>query len=397
MAERLFHQCGHNWVWNRRALEDDACGSGLILSPVHTKPSDVHKLDRKTKSRSLFDPQFYLPNSQKKKLKSYPFFPDTIAGDNFQTDDFSLVALKAAELCLEFQVDNGFRALVIPARYLDQMHRDFTERQEVYTVDPFLKVITRRKLKLPVYLTLPLTQHMVLDAGFRTEILNWVTSFPEINGVYLIVGNDSGQKQIQSKNFLVAYLDFLRALRAADLEVLCGYCNTEGLLATLVEGCDITFGSFENTRMFTIDKFVMSDEERRGPKPRIFLPGLLNWIQFSQAKDIREANRKIWARTYDRTQYAENVLNAAVEPYFNQEPLYRHHFIVFSRMCGELRKLSPIDRYKTLRGWLKTALELYAEIDNIPIDLEKHSQGGHIQVWLDVVNEYFRKYLKSAA
>lgn len=395
MANRLFHQCGHNDAWNKASFKDDKCGDGLIFSPVHTKHGDINKLDKRIRTSSLFDPQFYLPNSQKKKLKSYPFFPDTIAGDSFSTSDYSLVALEAARLCIDFQLKNQFASVIIPARFLDQMHSDYTTRQEVYTVDPFLKVLTKLGIKKNITLTLPLTEHMVTDKIYRTGILNWVTSFPEISGVYLIVSHESSSKQIQSKDFLTAYLDFLLQLRKADLEVTIGYCNSEGLLYSLIEGCDITFGSFENTRMFSIDKFVITDEERRGPKPRIFSLGLLNWIQFSQAKEIRKASPDIWKQIYTPTVYAEAALNSAVEPTFNQSPLYMHHFKVYSDAFQEVRGLNLLKRYDVLRQRLKKAIELYSAIEELPIDLEKHSRGAHIQAWLDAINEHYRIHLKA--
>src|SRR2546428_7127745 len=162
MAAKLLHQCGHNTNWNIDSMIDDDCGDGLILSPVHKKHDDVRSLKKNIKARSIFDPQFYLPNSQKAKLKTYPFFPETISPDGFSTDDFPLVAFEAARKCIDFQLENRFSHIVIPTRYYDQMYTDFTDRQNSYTVHPFLKALRLEKVRRPVYLTLPLTPHMVI-------------------------------------------------------------------------------------------------------------------------------------------------------------------------------------------------------------------------------------------
>ena len=394
MAVKLFHQCGHNTNWNVDSFTKDKCGEGLILSPVHKKHEDVQKLDKNIKTQSIFDPQFYLPNSQKEKLKTYPFFPETISPDSFSTGDFPLVALEAAKQCIEFQVQNRFSRIVIPARYFDQMYPDFIERQNSYTVHPFLKALQHKKVQKPVYLTLPLTSHMIMSQIYRTQILNWATSFPEINGVYIIAAPpDEGLKQVQSEEFLFSYMSFLHQLRKADLEVLVGYSNTEGLLYLMVEGCDITFGAFENTRMFSIDKFIISDEERRGPKARIFSAGLLNWIQLNHAKEIMDEDRNLWKRVYDQTEYGDRALKATVEPTFNQPQLYKHHFVVLSRLVAELRALPVLERYKGLHSRLKMAGELYKKIMNLPMDLEKHSGGDHIQPWLNALNKFYRTYI----
>lgn len=393
MASSLYHQCGHNSNWNIDSIEE--CGDGLILSPVHQKLHQVELLDKTIKARSMFDPQFYLPNSQKKNLTTYPFFPETISPDSFTTEDFTLVAYDAAKKCVEFQLANGFNRIIIPTRFFDQMYPEFTDRQDLYTVHPFLKALSHRRTKKPIYLTLPLTAHMIMSKSFRTQILNWATSFPEISGIYVMATPlDSSKKQIQSEDFLFSYLEFLRQLRQADLEVLVGYCNTEGLLYLLVNGCDITFGTFENTRMFSIDKFVISDEERRGPRARIFSGGLLNWIQLSHAKDIREEDATLWEAIYDHTEEGDRALKLPAEPNFNQPLLYKHHFKSFSRLVSSLKALPIAERYQAIRSRLKKAAELYEQIAVLPIDLETHSKGMHIQPWLDATNKFYRTYLK---
>lgn len=392
---KLFHQCGHNTTWNIDSLSDEECGDGLILSPVHRKHADVEGIGKSIKSASIFDPQFYLPNSQKSKLQTYPFFPESISPNSFATGDFTLVALEAANKCIDFQLGNFFNKVIIPARFYDQMYPDYMDRQNAYTVTPFLRALSSRKVKKPIYLTLPLTSHMVINKIFRTQLLNWVTSFPEITGVYVLATpHDEGSKQIQSEDFLFQYMDFLQQLRNATLEVLIGYCNTESLLFLMIEGCDITFGSFENTRMFSIDKFITTEEDRRGPKARIFSKGLLNWVQIGHAKEIRDQDKKLWGKIYDPTEYGDRAIKAAVEPTFNQPQLYKHHFILFSKLVDELRDLPIVDRYKRMRTFLKEAEELYEEITDLPMDLEKHSRGSHIQPWLTALNKFYRVHIK---
>lgn len=394
MSISIYHQCGHNSNWNIDSFSDDECGDGLILSPVHWQMSKIEHLADEIKNRSLFDPQYYLPNSQKSKLKSYPFFPETIS-DGFSTRDFVLISLKSAQQCVEFQMSQDFEKIIIPARYFDQLDPDYTDKQEEYTVRPFLTAITEAKVKKPIFLTLPLTSHMVENKTYRTQILNWVTGFPEINGVYAIAAFERDTKQIQSKSFIIAYMDFLTELRKADLQLIIGYSNTESLIYSLIDDCILSFGTFENTRLFSVDKFVVMDEERRGPKARIYIPKLLNWIQFDQAKQIMVDAPDIWDEIYEPTEYGDQALKAATEPTFNQAGLYKHHFICFYEQINELKKLDVVMRYSKLRTWIKDAIELYDRIKDIPIDLEKHGDDKHLQPWLDSINHYFKKYLKA--
>ena len=101
---KLLHQCGHCTTWNLAAFDQDDCGDGLIFSPVHESRARLEALPPEMRKVSFFDPQYYLPNSQKSKLHSYDFFPEVIAA-GFSTADYYLVALKSARLCIEFQVE----------------------------------------------------------------------------------------------------------------------------------------------------------------------------------------------------------------------------------------------------------------------------------------------------
>lgn len=393
MALELFHQVGHNSNWNISSFEEDKAGDGLIFSPVHQPINKIEELSVELKDRSIFDPQFYLPNSQKKKLHTYDFFPEIIS-DGFDTLDFGAHAYDAAKACVNFQLSNGFGKIVIPARFFPQMVTDYREQQEAYTVIPFLENINEANTDLPIYITLPLTSHMILDKGYRTNLLNWITKFPEIDGVYTFIGHERNTKQIQDTNILYEALQFFRDLKDSNLDLIIGYTNTESLLYSLAGDSVLTFGTFENTRMFSIDKFLVSDSDRRGPKARIYLPGLLNWVQYEQAREIRENIPDLWDKIYVPTEHSEAALNSPVEPTFNQPDLYKHHFIVFYNQFSSLKNEELSGRHSIVRGWLNDAQTYYQEITNNYIDLEPHGAGDHIQPWLTTINKYYREFLR---
>lgn len=391
MAIKLFHQVGHCSNWNIDSFSQDSAGDGLIFSPVHQSSSQITSVDDNIKNHSFLDPQYYLPSSQKKKLLTYNFFPELIS-NGFETIVFSNFAKKSAEECIKFQLENDFDRIVIPARYFDQMIPDYADHQEAYTVKPFLDALEKLSVNKPIFITLPLTSHMIMNATYRVHLLNWITTFPEIRGVYLFSSNERKTKQIIDENYLFSYLEFCKELRDAELDLVVGYLNAEGVLFSLIDEIAITMGAFENTRMFSLDKFLNSDDERRGPKSRIYLPGLFNWIQFSQAKEIRSDYPATWAKIYLPTEYGDIAFNAAADPTFNQAGLYKDFFINYSKQIGALSSLSLPNRYSSLREMLKESIARYSEIE-VGIDLELHGKGEHIQPWLNVINKYARKYI----
>jgi hypothetical protein len=376
MSVRLVHQVGHNAKWNIQSFEEEGCGYGLILSPLHQSKDSVEKLSSGTRAASIFDPQFYLPSSQKPKLLQYPFFPESVGG-GFKTSSFKSHALDIAEQCLEFQKELGFRRLVVPTRFIDQLYSDYVDRQKAFTVDAFIDVAGSDPLSLSLAITAP----MIEDLAFRTKLLNWITSYPTVNHVYLMYQQARDTKQVVDSGFLRSAHDFFAEIQSTGLELTVGYTNTECLMYSMLDNIELTVGAFENTRIFSIDKFLVSEEDRRGPKARIYLPGLLNWVQFSDAREIHLKAPKVWDAVHKPTEHSEQALAQAVEPTFNQPPLYKHYFQVMHQEFEALSAMDTVARIKYLRSRVDAARHWYQELKNANIYLERHGQGGHLQGW----------------
>ncbi|EJG0987200.1 hypothetical protein C4G66_RS09725 [Vibrio parahaemolyticus] len=396
MTINLLHQAGHNSSWNRDSFTTDNVGSGIIYSPVHDDYSRISKFTKKLKKTSIFDPQFYLPSSQKPKFKTYDFFPNTILNEQgFNTIDFNSVAHESARRCVNFQKSQGFESIIIPTRFFEQLHPKYTEQQSELFVNPFLKAVKDADLlgNKDIYLTVPITSHMLNSTEYKENILNWITSYPEIDGIYFICQHDRKTKQIQDTQFLLEYMDVIYSTIDADLKVIVGYTNTESLLYSLCGDITLTVGAFENTRIFSLDKFIISDEAMRGPKPRIYLPKLLNWVNFEQAKLIKEYSPHVWKEIYTPTSYSENALSITKELTFQNPQLYKHYFISFSEQLKLLSVLNIEQRHTKLKQWINEAIQYHQMIKNIPLDLEKHGNGEHLDHWLNTINIYKSKHI----
>lgn len=377
MTLQLLHQVGHNSNWNIESFERDNCGDGLILSPLHQNLATVEKLSPTTRSASIFDPQFYLPSSRKPKLQTYPFFPEVVDG-GFQTSTFTAHAAGVAVACIEFQRNMGFRTIVVPTRFLDQMYSDYVDRQRRFTVDAFMEAAGGQT----VCLSVAVTAIMIEDEGFRSRLLNWMTAYPNVEEVYLIYQHVRDSKQVQDASFLIACMRFFSEIVGSGLKLTVGYTNVEGLLFATAADLTVTMGSFENTRIFSVDKFLESEGERRGPKARIYLAGLLNWVQFQDAKTIQRRAPEIWQAVYEPTEWADSALALPVEPTFNQPQLYKHFFKNINDHIASMKPLSLQERRLELLERLRCARNLYSRLGASGIELERHGRGGHIDTWL---------------
>lgn len=378
----LLHQVGHNSNWNVESYENDSCGDGLILSPLHQAMPTIERLSRGTRAASIFDPQFYLPNSRKPKLQTYPFFPEQVDG-GFQTSTFAPHAAVVAKDCIDFQVAQGFRKVVVPTRFISHPFPDYFDQHNAFTVDAFMDHAGGRQVCLSLAVTAPMIQHQ----AWRRSLLNWITSFPAVDEVYLMYEHVRDYKQVQDGEFLRDCLRFFSDVLGTGLALTVGYTNTEGLLFSAAGDLNITMGSFENTRIFSVDKFLESEGERRGPKARIYLAGLMNWVQFEDAKRIRQLAPQVWNRVYMQTPWAESALAQDVEPTFNQAPLYKHYFHNMNQQVNVLRQLQAQDRRRYLLERVEYAIDAYNALGP-GLLLEKHGRGSHLPGWRDALQTF---------
>jgi hypothetical protein len=377
----LLHQVGHNANWNIESFLEEGCGDGLILSPLHQALPTVAKLPPGARAASLFDPQFYLPNSRKRKLLSYDFFPEQATG-GFQTEAFAEHAAQVAQSCLDFQVEQGFRKVVVPTRFLKEMYPEYFQMQEEFSVNEFLAAAGNR----PLCLSLAVKASMIQHASWRRMLLDWVTQFHQVDELYLMYEHERDTKQVQDADFLRETLRFFREVMGTGLKLTIGYTNTEGLLYSAIGDPNITMGAFENTRIFSEDKFVESDGAMRGPKARIYLAGLLNWVQFEDAQRIRTLAPDVWRQVYYPTKWAEDALLQPVEPTFNQPALYKHYFLNMQAHVDELRPMNLSERRSLLQRRVAHARQMYQELESLP--LERHGRGGHLAAWAEALETF---------
>ena len=387
---KIYHQAGHQTLWNINSYEEDNVGDGIIFSPVHFNYSNIvdrNKVSEKIKKKSLFDPQFYVPNSQKTKLNTYDFFPEKLML-GFETDEFGSYATDVAKMCLDFQIDNDFESIIIPTRFYNEMITDFIAKQKVFTVEPFLNVLSKLSIDKKILLTLPLTIAMIKDVEYRTQLLDWVSSYPEIDGVYLLVDFSENSKQIKDFDKLYNYCQFINELKIAELQVYCGYCNTEGLILTLLDVDAVTIGAYENTRRFSIDKFLELDVDRRGPATRLYIPKLLNWIRYDTVKEIYEDYPQIWNEIYSETDYANKMLKNISQPHFTQPESYKHHLVLIAQQYRELMSLTKDKRYDYLKDILKKAQDYYRNIYNAGVLFtDDNCREDHLSIWNRLINK----------
>ena len=385
MTIEIFHQLGFRSQWNFQSFIDDNVGNGFILAPSHMEKSEVENLDINLKSNSIFDPQFFIPSVQKRKLATYDFFPDVVA-NGFQTSEYSDgFSQECAERCIDFQKVNDFNKLIIPTRYISGMPSSFIQQQQQLFVQPFVESIGRLGKDRPVLLQIVLNDGMIKDQEFSADLLNWITGIPIIDGVYLVADINPRTKQLKDIDFLYSYLHFIEALSLNDLYILLGYQNTEAALLTLASPSAVSIGSYENLRMFNIRNFEEDDNvTKRGPNARIYVSKLVQWIDTNYIGALT----RIFGNTnlFDDNHYKAQMFEPSYHWHFSKPELYKHYFLVFSEQIRSISNYNGIDRYHFLRQLIEQGIAEFASIRDKGVVLDQDSDGSHLPAWLTAAN-----------
>lgn len=386
----LYHQIGHNYVWNIASHIEDNTGDGLIFSPVNV-PSEklIKEVPNSIKSASYFDPQFYLINQPKSKLSTYSYFPGNIKND-FGTDDLEKTSAKISYNCLKFQQENTFKYLVIPARYFDNFPTKYYDQYYELIISPFIKFYSELGLKNKLLLTLIIKPEQLVDQESISSIMNWITSIHVISGVYLIFENNYTSKQIKNPVYLYNAMLFIHFLKMNQLEVHIGYTNTEGFLYSTASPNSITMGSYDNLRSFNIDRFIITEKKKRmAPNPRLYIGELLQWVDYSYLSAIIRLYDK-FNEVFDDTRYKPLMFKSDYNWHFTKPEPYKHFFIIFTNQIKSI----PADQNECIsfvENKILTAIERFKEISNSGILLDDNSDGSHLPHWLNALN-MFKKY-----
>ena len=390
----VYHQAGHNSVWNLGSLIEDGAGSGIIFSPVNDRADKILGISDEIKKVSFFDPQLYLPKSIKGKLSSFEYFPSNFS-KSFTTGDFDKEKREIAKRCLDFQLKNQFKYLVIPSRYYEVLPSNFYEQCEDHLIEPFLGYYQDTKAQNEILLTFIVKQELLMNDERRNELLNWLTGIHDIDGVYLIFENNFLSKQIKDSAYLYNALILIHSLKINELKVHVGYTNIEGLLYSIADPNSVAMGSYENLRQFDIKRF--EDKEKgqvRPPNPRLYSRPLFQLMDYGYKDGITKLYSD-WNRVFEDSRYKPLMFKPEYNWHFTKPEPYKHYFLLFSSQVRSLPS-NIVDRIILLKGSFQKAVQVFKEIESAGVYLDDDSNGSHLPFWLTTIS-MFEKYLKDNA
>ncbi len=382
----IYHQCGHNTIWNIDSFCKDKIGDGLIFSPSDFEKEKVEKLDLKIKESSFFDPQYYLPKSDKKKLQTYNFFPNTFMNNDYSTVNYEEKAYDDAYKCVEFQKNNSFNRIIIPCVYKENFTDKYLAIQKELYIIPFVSAIEKLNVNKPVFLTLILKDNYLFDKEIREEILSFATSFQAIDGIYIIPEHVETYKRVRDEKYLFELMKFIDKLRENELLVHLGYTDIEGFILSLSDITSISIGAYENTRCFSIEKFKSNVGKRQGPNPRVFSAKLLQNVEYTYLAPLETLYDK-YDELFEDNEYKIKLFEPTFQWHFTKPEIYKYYFCEYSKLLQELPGEYDA-RYQFILEKIKESMIYYKEINDSGVLLDERSNGDHLIHWTNAINMY---------
>lgn len=382
----IYHQCGHNTIWNIDSFCKDKIGDGLIFSPSDFEKGKVEKLDLKIKASSFFDPQYYLPKSDKKKLQTYNFFPNTFMNNDYSTVNYEEKAYDDAYKCVEFQKNNSFNRIIIPCVYKENFTDKYLAIQKELYIIPFVSAIEKLNVNKPVFLTLILKDNYLFDKEIREEILSFATSFQAIDGIYIIPEHVETYKRVRDEKYLFELMKFIDKLRENELLVHLGYTDIEGFILSLSDITSISIGAYENTRCFSIEKFKSNVGKRQGPNPRVFSAKLLQNVEYTYLAPLETLYDK-YDELFEDNEYKIKLFEPTFQWHFTKPEIYKYYFCEYSKLLQKLPGEYD-ERYKFILEKIKESMIYYKEINDSGVLLDERSNGDHLIHWANAINMY---------
>ena len=241
-------------------LSRDWGGATAILSPRDMSPEQLAKWKmefNKANVKTLFDPQYYFPESQHKGLQRYDYFDSSLVTKMEANTGIEDDIIKSV---LSYNNIAGCEEFIIPAvmqRY-DEQWMDRWKRQCKKWIVAAKKVVRDRKLLL----TLTLPDSLLLQKEDEVEKLIGEVCQLDVDGVYIIAQPPKGQYLVDTPMWLSNLMQICAAIKLFGMTVIMGYGNHQ-LLCLSAAGIDaMATGTYLNVRRFS-NKFQEDDVTQR--------------------------------------------------------------------------------------------------------------------------------------
>ncbi len=379
-----YHQMGHD-TENLVGEIDLDDFRGVVLSPVNRTElvlaQDVVAFRSRGEFDIVFDPQLYVPDSDRGCLSEQRYFRSDLDTADLSSDAWWLGVVQDLVACAQMVGVNAVTSpVVLP---------------NVWSSGYYLRCSdTARKLResLPSSIraltSVVVDYSQMADSDIVLDIASVVSEAPT-DGYYLVVTSGvEPRRELNGERELAGLMALIRALEATDLPVLVSHCSSEMPLFKAAGATHCATGKFFNLRRFARTRY---EEPATGGGQ------LAYWFEHSLMAFLRRADLE---RIRDAG-FVSMIGNAASSNFWSQKILdqfttdpgkawvalgWRQYLSWFGKTEASL---TPDEAVQLVRDWLITSEQNWLTLDdnNILMD-EPRNQGTWIRSWRQALNRF---------
>ncbi len=204
----------------------------------------------------IIDPQFYLPNSDHKKLCDHAYWPTDYATIPFW-QGLSLSQLIRTLSHLNTSV--GCSRFLLPGLFATVIGDDWAETQRA-----ILEEGRARADNASLISTIAISADAARDANQISSLIERAESWGA-QTYYVVCEHPDGKYLVDDPNWVANVLDLTAGLKLGGAKVILGYCTHQMLIACAAGVDALATGTWMNVRSFPPEKFKASydDEIKR--------------------------------------------------------------------------------------------------------------------------------------
>lgn len=248
----VYHQMGHDSE-NLLAVEQLAPFRGAILSPVNYDASDVASqiaaVHEGADLETIFDPQLYVPNSERGFLRNWSYFPSDVDTADLSSEAWwQNLTEKLVHVCETIHPHSVCSPAALPRVYTDDYFTSLVQAGAV-----LCQCLTGTGIRPVQTAVVGLNDLAVAD---RPLAIASILSGTRAERIYLVfIGTVEPRREMREVEELKGAMRLIAALEAADIRVLVGFSSSDLILWKHAGASDCASGKFFNLRRFTRARF----------------------------------------------------------------------------------------------------------------------------------------------
>lgn len=281
-----YHQMGHD---SENLLSEAELGQfkGAILSPVNYEiakvASQIAKCREESDLETVFDPQLYVPTSERNHLPGWNYFPRDVDSADLDSDAWwqDLVE-RLADTCTSIKPDS-----IVSPIYLPRIYTDNFFARSVDVCKSLLTVLDNTDIQTLQTVVVGLND---LAAPGRALTVASIISGTKANKIYLVLDTQQPpRRELADTEGIKGAMRLIAALTGAGLKMLVGFCASDIVLWKHAGATDCASGKFFNLRRFTRSRFDDA-ADGGGLLPYWFEENLLGFLREPDLLRVQKEN-----------------------------------------------------------------------------------------------------------